>query len=91
MGIQSNQWRGRTLTMGHTHLNNAVLIHKMANIQFDLLIAVAAVLGMAGTNRIDLAGLNGACKDPIQNSNAELHLKDVKSLQCLKNPQKIKF
>ena len=53
----------------------------MANIQFDLLIAVAALLGMAGTNRIDLAGLNGACKDPIQNSNAELNLEDVKYLQ----------
>ena len=89
MGIQSNQWRGRTLTMGHTHLNKAVLIHKMANIQFDLLIA--AVLGMAGTNRIDLARLTGACKDPIQNSNAELHLKDFKSLQYLKNPPKIEF
>ena len=91
MGIQSNQWRGRTLTMGLTLLNKAILLHKMANIQFDLLIAVAAVLGMAGTNRIDLARLTGACKDPIQNSNAELHLKDVKSLQYLKNPQKIKF
>ena len=88
MGIQSNQWRGRTLTMGHTLLNKAILLHKMANIQFDLLIAVAAVLGMAGTNRIDLARLTGACKDPIQYSNAELHLKDVKSLQYLKNPKK---
>ena len=77
--------------MGHALLKKAILLHKMANIQFDLLIAVAAVLGMAGTNRIDLAGLTGACKDPIQNSNAELHLKDFKSLQYLKNPPKIKF
>ena len=61
MGIQSNQWRGRTLTLGHTLLNKAILLHKMANIQFDLLIAVAAVLGMAGTNWIDLARLTGAC------------------------------
>ena len=83
MGIQSNQWRGRTLTMGHTNLNKAVLLHKMTNIQFDLLIAVAAMLGMAGTNRIDLARLTGACKDPILNSNAELHLKDLKSLRYL--------
>ena len=86
-----DQWRGRTLTMSHALLKKAILLHKMANVQFDLLIAVAAVLGMAGTNRIDLAGLNGACKDPIQNSNAELHLKDVKSLQYLKNPPKIEF
>ena len=77
--------------MGHALLKKAILLHKMANVQFDLLIAVAAVLGMAGTNGIDLARLTGACKDPIQNSNAELHLKDVKSLQYLKNPQKIKF
>ena len=54
-------------------------------------IAVAAVLGMAGTNGIDLARLTGACKDPIQNFNAELHLKDFKSLQYLKNLQKIEF
>ena len=63
----------------------------MANVQFDLLIAIAAALGMAGTNGIDLARLTGACKDPIQNSNAELHLKDFKSEQYLKNPPKIKF
>ena len=77
--------------MGHALLKKAILLHKMANVQFDLLIAVAAVLGMAGTNGIDLARLTGACKDPIQNSNAELHLKDFKSLQYLKNPPKIKF
>ena len=91
MGIQSNQWRGRTLTMGHTLLNKAILLHKMVKFQFDLLIAVAAVLGMARTNGIDLACLTGACKDLIQDSNAELHLKDFKSLQYLKIPPKIKF
>ena len=63
----------------------------MANVQFDLLIVVATVLGMTGANGIDLARLTGACKDPIQNSNAELHLKDFKSLQYLKNPPKIEF
>ena len=63
----------------------------MANVQFDLLTAVAAVLGMAATNGIDLARLTEACKDPIKNSNAELHLKDFKSLQYLKNPPKIEF
>ena len=77
--------------MGHALLKKAILLHKMANVQFNLLIAVAAVLGMAGTNGIDLARLTEACKDPIQNSNAELHLKDFKSLQYLKNPPKIKF
>ena len=77
--------------MGHALLKKAFFLHKMANVQFDLLIAEAAVLGMAGTNGIDLARLTGACKDPIQNSNAELHLKDFKSLQYLKNPQKIEF
>ena len=56
--------------MGHALLKKAILLHKMANVQFDLLIAVATVLGMAGTNGIDLACLTGACKDPIQNSNA---------------------
>ena len=77
--------------MGHALWKKAILLLKMANVQFDLLIAEAAVLGMAGTNGIDLARLTGACKDPIQNSNAELHLKDFKSLQYLKNPQKIEF
>ena len=91
MGIQSNQWRGRTLTLGHTLLNKAILLQKMANIQFDLLIAVAAVLGMAGTNRIDLAGLTGACKDPICNSNAEFYLKDFISLPNLKNFKRLRF
>ena len=74
--------------MSHSSQLNSI---KRANVQFDLLIAIAAVLRMAGTNGIDLARLTGACKDPIQNSNAELHLKDVKSLQYLKNPPKIKF
>ena len=72
--------------MGHALLKKAILLHKMANVQFDLLIAVA--LGMAGTNGIDLACLTGACKDLIQDSNAELHLKDFKSLQYLKIPPK---
>ena len=80
MGILIDQWRGRTLNIGHALLKKAILLLKMANVQFDLLIAVAAVLGMAGTNGIDLPCLTGACKDPIQNSNAELHLKAFKSL-----------
>ena len=56
--------------MGHALLKKAILLHKMANVQFDLLTAVAAVLGMAATNGIDLARLTEACKDPIKNSNA---------------------
>ena len=55
--------------MGHALLKKAILLLKMANLPFDLLIAVAAVLGMAGTYGIDLARLTGVCKDPIQNSN----------------------
>ena len=37
---------------------------------------------------IDLACLTGVCKYPIWNSNAEFHLKDLKSLRYLKNPKK---